>query len=89
VAVGAGGKLRDGAESGIGRRGIRERRKAAVAYGLVAVPLSVIRLIYRPSAPVMGPQIDHVSDAMFQTEAPLHEVGSMEDQLFESPVLVW
>jgi hypothetical protein len=70
-------ELRDGTESRISWRAIRERGEAALAHRLVAIHLSGIGLIHGTSADVLRAQIDGISDLMLQTEAPLHEVGRM------------
>ena len=54
VAVRAGGELRHRAESCIGRLHVGKRRKASLAYGLVAIHLRCVRLVHGPRADVLG-----------------------------------
>ena len=74
MAVRAGGKLRDGAESRIGRLRVGKRSEAAVADGLIAVHLREIRLIHGARANVLHMDAARGSELVLDSEAPLHEV---------------
>ena len=58
VAVRAGVELRDRTKSRVLRLAIGKRRKAAFAYGLIAVHLGLVGLVYRARADVLSAQID-------------------------------
>src|SRR5580692_11537887 len=78
VAIRAGIQLRHRSESRIGRSVIRERRKATLTRCLITVHLSRVGLVHRARANILSPQIDRVADLVFQSEAPLHEIGHMQ-----------
>src|SRR6516164_738821 len=78
MAVGAGRKLRDCAKSRIGRLQIRERGKAALAYGLIAVYLGQIRLVHGSRAHVLRAHTRCTSKLMLYSETPLHKIRCVE-----------
>src|ERR1700733_1209912 len=78
MAVCAGGELCYGPESGISRASILKRRKAAVADRLIAVHLGKIWLGYRAGADGLRVDASGGSQAVFQAQAPLHEIRCVE-----------
>ena len=78
VAVRSGRELRHGSESRIGRCAVREGRKAALACRLITIHLSGVGLVHRACAHILNPQIDRVADLVFQSEAPLDEIGRVQ-----------
>src|SRR5580658_2020838 len=84
VAVRAGGELRHCSESRIGRLHVGERRKTALAYGLVTVHLGRVRLVYGARADVLRLQTGRRSELMFYSQAPFHEVRRMEFAIWNS-----
>src|ERR1019366_8890453 len=78
MAVCSGVQLRYRPEAGIDGFGVRERRKAAFAGGLITVHLRLIGLVDRATAHILSSKIECVVDLMFQGQAPLHEVRRME-----------
>src|ERR1035437_7170493 len=74
VTVGAGGELCDGAKPRVRRLRIGERRKAALAHGLITVGLRQVRLVYRARAHVLSVYTPRRSKLMFDAKAPLHKV---------------
>src|SRR5271166_2859495 len=77
VTVGAGGELRHSAESWIGRLH-GERSKTTLAHRLIAIHLRQIGLIHGTRADVLCLRTGGRSELMFNSQAPLHEVGRMQ-----------
>src|ERR1700686_2684384 len=73
-----GSELSHGAESWIGWLHVGEWRKAALANRLIAVDLSQIGLVHSARSHISRQQTRRGSELMFNSQAPLHEVRSMQ-----------
>ena len=78
MAVRAGIELSDRSESAGRSVRHRERRKAALANGLISVHLRRVGLVHRARADILRAQIDRAADLVFQRKAPLHEVRRVQ-----------
>src|ERR1017187_2818635 len=73
-----GGELGHRAESWIGWLHVGEWRKAPLAYRLVSVHLGYIGLVHSACSHISRKQSRRGSELMFNSQAPLHEVLSMQ-----------
>ena len=78
VTVRPGVQLGNCTKSRVLRLAIRKRRKAAFTYSLIAVHLSLVRLVYRTGPNILSTQISGRSDLLLEGKAPLHEIGCVE-----------